>query len=493
MLHTLAFLYLLIPVLIFVIGWLNIPTMIVVVGSLLLSFVNFLKYNQKETPVIGTSKVACRKYIVTFAVIVIWILGAGIGGFIWQNLWDHKFRNAIFMDLVNNHWPVVSENLALSYYIGFWLPAALAGKIFGLEAGYVFQVIWAILGMMLVMHLLFCYLGAVKMRYVFIFIFFSGLDILLFIGWEAYLSGFAELWNNIDSLIRDYLYRLVMGEHLELACTYFNSSCNTTLVFWLYNQAIPFWVGFLLILRQKCGKVVVSIYALLLLFSPFPCVGLLPLIVYKVFGQQRYQWKTLVPQMCKNAFTVGNLSILPLVGVVTLYYESNIAVGNLSIIPLEKLTYQIFIAHLLMEFVVYLPFINREDRKDPILRILFITVLLCSFIRMGISFDFAWRTCIPLAFYIMLLIMKATDNLKLHSAKGLLLALVFCIGAVTPVTEMVRTIRHEHYVLAGEMNARSDSLETVFTRENNECYDNFIADKSSVFFQYLAKKASGEN
>lgn len=34
----------------------------------------------------------------------------------------------------------------LIYYIGYWLPAAVVGKVFGLTAGYYFQYVWAIIG-----------------------------------------------------------------------------------------------------------------------------------------------------------------------------------------------------------------------------------------------------------------------------------------------------------------------------------------------------------
>ena len=42
-------------------------------------------------------------------------------------------------------------------------------------------------------------------------------------------------------------------------------------------------------------------------------------------------------------------------------------------------------------------------------------------------------------------------------------------------------------VIKGIESAKSDSLTTIFDEENNECYDNFIADTNSIFYKYLAK------
>lgn len=487
MVQNAAFLYLLIPALIFVAGWLNIPAMVVITTGLLCSFFTFLK--EQSTPKNGMliSSTDKTKRILTVVIIIVWVFFAGIGGFIWQNLWDHKFRNAIFMDLVNYSWPVVNGENALCYYIGFWMPAALVGKLAGLEAGYFFQAVWAIIGMVLVMKLLFQYMGRIRLRYVFFFIFFSGLDVAMLMLQEAYLWGV-----NPFNMLPEYIYRLLMGEHLELACnikdSFFNSSSNTTLLFWLYNQAIPFWVGFLLILQQNNQKTVIPTYALLFLFSPFPCIGLIPYITYKVCsgGNTCLSLKEWLRQLCKRIFTIGNVGVLPFVAMVALYYKSNAAVGSIGLIPLELPTFLMLIMHFALEYGVYLLFIKPENRKDKTLWILAGTVLVCSFIQLGHSFDFAWRTCIPLTFYVMLLLMKAVDGIQLRSAKGVALALVFCIGMVTPATEMLRTVRHERYVIMGQIPSRSDSLNSVFTKENNECYDNFIADTDALFFRYLA-------
>jgi hypothetical protein len=87
----------------------------------------------------------------------------------------------------------------------------------------------------------------------------------------------------------------------------------------------------------------------------------------------------------------------------------------------------------------------------------------------------------------MLLLAKKISLISVRSTTAALLITILLLGAVTPVTEFIRTARNEVLVLRGEASARSDSLPTVFTHENNECYDNFIGDRESFFFNYLGK------
>ena len=76
-----------------------------------------------------------------------------------------------------------------------------------------------------------------------------------------------------------------------------------------------------------------------------------------------------------------------------------------------------------------------------ILNILIIVTFLMPFILMGNSYDFAYRTCIPLAFYIMLLIMKTLQNNNISKKIKIGLVIVLCLGAITPITEMIRTTK----------------------------------------------------
>lgn len=480
MIEIASLIYLLIPPLIFAIGWLRPVYACFVAVPLAIAGAYTLREmfrEQKRHPLLKQHSYA--KILVILVLLFLWVIFSGVGGFIWQNRWDHMFRNAVFMDLVNRPWPVMQGDSALCYYLGFWLPSALIGKVFGLQIGYLFQVIWAYIGVVLAVFLIFKYIGAVKIRIILLFIFYSGLDVLVY-----YAKGLIDQQNLISLTMR-----LLSGEHIELLLRYFNSSSNTTLLFWLYNQIIPFWVGFMLILLQKRSQSIIVIFSLLVLYSPFPCVTLCPLIVYMIFRNRNIQLSKFreIMVVLKDNCCVETLCAIPFLVIVGLYYLSNIATGKVRFLGLSPSKILFFSIFFIYEFGLYLAVLHNDNRNDPILGILLVTTAVCSFIVLGNSYDFAWRTCIPLSFYIMLLIAKKLIAIKTGKRLGVCLLVLLCIGAITPAAEMMRTTWGELRVLAGESSARSDALDSVFIKENNECYENFIGNTDSFFFSYLCK------
>ena len=203
-------------------------------------------------------------------------------------------------------------------------------------------------------------------------------------------------------------------------------------------------------------------------------------MVYLVFKQPKENWLKKILYAC----SFENIVAIPLLLILLLFMKSNASAGNIGILGLatDNLFLK-YIFYIIFEFLVYLIFIYKKNKHDVILNILIVVSAFLPFITMGSSFDFAARTSIPLAFYIMLLVMKEFQNTSKKIKIGLII--VLCLGSITPLTEMVRTFNNEKGVLRHEYSSRSDSLDSVFTP--NECYNNFVADTSSIFFKYLAK------
>lgn len=113
-------------------------------------------------------------------ILILWVYFSGIGGFVFQNK-DHWWRNETFNLLVQEDWPVIvkmnmkgtMQPRALIYYIGFWLPSAVVGKLFGLNAGYAFQALWAVLGLFIIYYLISERLGSFSIKSLLCLIFFS--------------------------------------------------------------------------------------------------------------------------------------------------------------------------------------------------------------------------------------------------------------------------------------------------------------------------------
>ena len=147
-----AYIYILLPVALFLLLWLKlwigIPvTMLLIVGAVLTFRKDKLSWKPEK------KQLTIAVLIAGLLIIVLWVLTSGIGASVTQYP-DHDYRNALFKALVDNPWPVKISDLSgqprgMSYYIGFWLPAALIGKLFSYSAGFLFQQLWAVLGIFL--------------------------------------------------------------------------------------------------------------------------------------------------------------------------------------------------------------------------------------------------------------------------------------------------------------------------------------------------------
>lgn len=259
-LTLISLVYLFIPFAIFLIGWIK-PVMalpLVIAGGWFLWRASLSDIKFK----LVTGKTRVELCIVI--IIAAWVLLSGIGGFMWQNTWDHSFRNAVFTDLVTHDWPVVSGNSTLVYYLGFWLPPALLSKITGsVGVGYLMQYLYALLGILIAFRLSVQYLGHVTLRALAVFILFSGLDIVASYIISGQLPAF--------------------GAHFDKWNPLALWDSNTTLLFWVYNQAVPAWVATMLILSEG-NKSQLSILTLcfLSISAPFACIGLFPLCAYQL-------------------------------------------------------------------------------------------------------------------------------------------------------------------------------------------------------------------
>ena len=161
-----AYGYILLPFLIFAVGWMkwyiSLPTVAV-------SGICFYKACS-ESPRLWRpewNRDNVIKMLFAVGIIAVWVYYSGIGKFVFQ-VPDHSVRNSIFNIMVESRWPVINHEIlqgsplgkqgasaaGLVYYIGFWLPSALVGKVLGLRAGYYAQAVWAVLGIVLVYYLI---------------------------------------------------------------------------------------------------------------------------------------------------------------------------------------------------------------------------------------------------------------------------------------------------------------------------------------------------
>lgn len=428
----LGYLYLVIPILIFFIGWCNLPTAII--GSIVIIVSLYFSFKNAPQLWLPQSKKQIMFLISIFIISLIWVYLSGIGALVFQN-GDHNCRNPIFEMLVTEHWPVYhSEQPAvLTYYIAFWLPSAIVGKLFNsIQIGYYFQILWASLGIFLFFYYILALLRKKNYIPVLIFIFFSGLDIVGVI-----------LKLQIDNFFN-------LSSHIEWWSSIFQFSSMTTQLFWVFNQAIATWLIVPLLSLEKNNKSIGFLYACLFLHSTLPAIGIFPFILYWCFknGQKKItvaNFKSAFLSLFTFQNTIGAILVFV---VCYLYLSSNISGGNINtilyLINDYKTFFVLFITFFFLEAGIYFIAISKIYYKKIIYYIALFCLLIYPFITIGFSADFCMRASIPALVVLYILIVKAIEKRYYYKKcviSCVILILALSIGAITPIHEFYRTIK----------------------------------------------------
>lgn len=492
--RTAVLVYVTLPVIIFLFGWLKMPLAVITTGLLAIAVIYMIKGkvagNQDST------YLSVKMLLVIAAIAMIWCFFAGQGGMFYQSQ-DHEYRNAIFRDLINLDWPVLYDQSgrALVYYLAHWLlPAAVGKLVFTATcseaaawiAGNVSLFFWSSLGVWLVLLLLVHTIGVKSNKKVLLvclmFIFFSGLDVF----------GCFEVYG-----------KLIW--HLEQWAGLYQYSSITTCLFWVFNQTIVPWILILCIINEPSVKSFAFLGLMCLPYGPFPFVGIFVFCVCLgvKFGVEAVRSGRLKAYL-KDIFSVENLiAVVTIFPIWALYYMSNSAIGgdaggglhfiwddyDLGFL-LGSIWYIKFFA---LEAGFYFILIFRDNKRNILYYIALGSLLLIAMFRMGRSWDFAMRVSIP-AITILgyLTIRSLIDHVSdLKSPRKavkifyLLLVSFYLLGAVTPLVEFGRGI--SKVIANKKINLVADSIITLNQADLDT--QNFTCDQyeDKVFFNRLAK------
>ncbi len=535
-----AYAFLALPVFVFLLGFLRwylaVPLTLFLCVALLLAW----RRPDGERKYLVLSR---RGLLALFAVAAAWCFFAGLGNLYYQSD-DWSARNAIFRDLITYRWPVIypAKNAALVYYIGYWLPAALVGKLFlplgedvAFSAGNAALLVWSTLCICLVFLLLLIYLHTATRRAcvlaVAVFIGFSGLDI-------------------IGTLCDVFFWGKEMPDHLEWWAFLFQYSSITTCLFWVFNQAVLAWVATLTFLNEKGLSNRVLLLSCTLCAAPFAAVGLalymLGDFLFAVLCQKSFAAP--LHSLCTPQNLIALFGITP---VFCLYYATNLAVGMTgqgkartplwqwllllfavillacaavllyrrlqkkprpvtllwvatALIPLVAAFFTdricpLYFSFLLLECGIYLLALLLLGRAEPLYYLTTLSLLLCPLFVIGTSADFSMRVSIPAVTVLCVMCIRALLDhgnalfqkpWSLRRAAVLLLAVALCIGAVTPLFELGRGI--VAVCRAGELALVNDSIGSfaqIFSGGIGSTDKNFIAYgyADTFFFKFFAK------
>ena len=455
------------------------------------------------------------KNIVLIAVIVTaWCLLCGQGGFMAQKP-DHHWRNAIMRDMVNYDWPVIYENgSGLVYYIGYWVIPAAIGKI-GLfwnpdaawSAANVALLCWSTLNITVVALLILATFNrsdAISCLLVSGMIaLFSGMDIVGYVIYGLATGKLCFPWN-IE-------WWLNWSNSITLAYT-----SNSHQLGWVFNQAVPAWVGAMLYYRERRIETAALIGALLLPLSPFPLLGLIILVCMDCLCNFiALIKKERIIKILQRIFSIPNvLAVVILLPIFYLYYSSNQTIERSGVVNSQAAQSAVFsilnlrnwtqfghyIVFCLLEFGILWGLMLKNNIKDRLYYICLITLLFIAATKV-ISMDYIIRSSIIPLFFLMLYAIKyllidsavswkdLSFKFMIKQIRFSLIVLCLAIGSVTALCEMFDTVYITQDCIRHGYQLPSDRLGSLALVPPNR-NRNFLvlSAESSPFYKYIARK-----
>ncbi len=436
----LGFFYLLVPFLIFCIGYLRAGYALIILVALTWLTVKFWNFSAEKMK----SAFPPRADLLGGTLIILaWVLLSGIGGFAFQNP-DFHGRNAIFRDLVQMDWPVFyssvggTNDYALAYYLGYWLPAALVGKIAGWTVANIALALWTIFGLILVGIFIRQLSGLSFTAGILLFIFFSGMDVIgVIFQQNAGLITYPGIWPPI--------------QHLEWWNEFFQFSSFTTQLFWVFNQAIPVWVALGLIFHKRNINLMMVVFALSFFLAPLPAIGLSPILLTlvvqdfnawrakRVKHQGLKDWTLEIRDWVRCQVCPGCLlGSLLIIAVAFLFYATNTSVTEWQLFNLNGSSAVIFLLFTILEWLILWLLVFEKNKTQPWVYIIALTLLLTPLIRLSGLDIIGRRVTIPALFLLFLLVAQALRNKGYRHRAVLILILI--IGAFTPLYEINRSL-----------------------------------------------------
>ena len=410
-LFTFIILFLTIPLFIFFLGYLRlavgIPLTLIFAGIVFYAVSDCL--NNAEGRKLDRSDTDIKipvSYLIGFAVTALAIsFISGVGEYIYT-LQDHQFRRAILRDLINYDWPVIYDystqtnpevvqifgiaagKRAFSYYFLYWMPAALAGKVFGFGFGNFVLFIWNSIGIFLSLITASAVIKKFTAWVPFFFVFFSGLDVIpnIVYSYTEY-SG----WRWFEGYFTSMSY---VSNFRELAS--------------VYNQMVPCFLIMAALLLAYNTRSMGLTAGILFAYSPWAVFGILPLVAALLFGKKHRASK--LSRTMFNTFSPVNIaSAFLLLAIFGSYYTSNAnAVGykgfawtffdnQVLFIP----AYMIFIALEVLPFVILL---YKREKKNPVFWAAFASLLIIPLYQISENNDLSMRGSMPALFFFCILL-----------------------------------------------------------------------------------------
>jgi len=470
-LTVVALAYLAIPNLIFLFGWFRVPVAFALLAAmlLLLSQVRIARLTAWNA---GYSRAAL---ILLGATSLAWSAFGGGSHFMYANH-DWVIRDAVLGDLVHSEWPVIYKSLdgtalVLRSAIGYFLPPALFGKLFGTAHIDVAIYLWTVTGLFLFLALLPLprRIGWRLALGLAITVFFSGMDFLGLIIATQSLPIFPlrlEWWVPLS-------YPSLTGQLL-----------------WAPNHCLPLWIGTLLVFRHRDGddllRIACVLLPLTLIWTPFAAIGLLPFILlgawrsFNRLGWKVLPWKSIVACVIFS-LPVGLFLLIDIGGMASAPVSRDLATSGASQAA-QAVSFQSYAIFVCCEFLLLALALATHVRQARAFFLLAVLILLAlPLLHFGPSNDLLLRLSTP---PLIVLLAVCLQTLLVHDRRTrsptLWMAWLFlAIGAHTAFNELWRSATFHRW--------KADYRTTLAERERGQPASHYVGRLHGSFLIPLLK------
>jgi hypothetical protein len=451
--------YLALPYLIFFVGWLRWPIGLICAGLVLLALLCVMRRTVQEQDRINGSEQEptngppfdWRHAALVLLLSVTLLAISGVGGFGHQDT-DWLKHNGILKDLVERPWPVTyqlgGQEVPLVYYVAYYLPAALIGKLARWSLANCVLFAWTLVGLILAMAWFLLLVRRASLAVLLLFVMFSGLDVV----------GRA-LVTPVVAAIRLEVSPALIWDHIEQWSWGWQYSSNLTLLFWVPHHALAGWIGTAVlthtILAPSRKTDSLFLWSATGLWSPFVTIGLAPYLLVELATAGGPVRKRLVRYV-----SLPNLCGLVLLAVIGLFYSaklypiSPVLAGDiphgfvLSFAPdaqAKVIACLLMLVFCVLEFGLYGLLIRPADTgRRTRSRALLLTALGCLLLfplyRFGASNDFVMRSSIPALYVLAVSAGRALSGRSLGGRRRAVLIALLVLGSMTPLIELRRHV-----------------------------------------------------
>ncbi len=502
--YAIALIYLMIPVLVFTTGYLKpgigLTAGVIFIGLTLVSILDFGRDINGKKLEDNDSICLPWKFFIVFAVTAL-VLSfiTGVGEFIFT-LQDHPFRRAILRDLIDYDWPVIydyatqtnplvrdilgfdSGNVAFCYYFAYFMPAAALGKLFGLGFANVFLLIWNSIGMFLTFIGMSRFCHRPSFAVPFVYTFFAGLDALpdLFYAITHY-----EAWLWLEGYVPGISYVANFTEY-----------CN------VFNQVVPCFLVVVLFMMQKNTRSLALTCGLLLVYSPWAVIGIVPMAIASLSRKEEGCGKGITA--VKNILSPVNIiSAIALLGIFGSFYMSNsgaVDYRGFTFSFYEQPLWFIpcYIIFVLVEVAPFVLMTGKQHKKDAVFIAAVITLLALPFYRISGMNDLTMRGSMPALFLLQIYIAselakrsEIQDVPKEKKARNKLIAFYLVI-----ILMMFPALENMFVIFGSQLTGDQSNAENIgsFGNINQAEYAEVIEEQFYVedynktfFYRFLAK------